>query len=176
MDETPSKQSSHSQTQDAIPCPKFPTSTSVPLSAASALENSTQSPVPQSHYFLQTPVYCPRPDWPESPDFNVFMDAMSANRAQQPTPTVAPSYLTYCPQPEWSEPNDFRPFTETTITAQVPQSGPIGYSLPEWAKSNCFSPNKAPANSEQPSLSEFTNFPLGFAGCQQPNRSELNGL
>jgi len=171
----PSKQSSHSQTHDAIPSPTFPPGPSVP-SAVSASENSTPSSAPEIHQLSQIPVYCPQPDWPESTDFSAFTDAISANSAQQPTPIAAPSHPTYCPQPEWSEPNDFQPFTETTILAQVPQSGPIGYSLPEWSKSNDFSPNEAPANSTQPSFSKFSSFPLDSAGCQQPDRSEVSGV
>ncbi|KAL2049684.1 hypothetical protein ABVK25_010025 [Lepraria finkii] len=171
----PSKQSPHSQTPDAIPNPTFPRGPSVP-SAVSASENSTPSSAPDIHHLSQTPVHCPQPDWPESTDFNAFTDAISANSAQQPTPITAPSHPTYCPQPEWSEPNDCQPFTETTILAQVLQSGPIGYPLPEWSESNDFSPNKAPANLTQPSLSKFSSFPLDSAGCKQTDRPEVGGL
>ena len=171
----PSKQSSHSQTHDAIPSPTFPPGPSVPC-AVSASENSTPSSAPDIHHLSQTPVHYPQPDWPESSDFNAFTDAISANSAQQPTPITAPSHPTYCPQPEWSEPNDFQPFTETTILTQVPQSGPIGYPLPEWSESNDFSPNKAPANLTQPSLSKFSSFPLDSAGCKQTDRPEVGGL
>lgn len=171
----PSKQSSHSQIHDAIPSPTVPLGLSVP-SAVSASENSTPSSAPEIHHLSQTPVYCPQPDWPESAEFNAFTDAISANSAQPPTPIAAPSYPIYCPQPEWSEPNDFQPFTETTRLAQVPQSGPAGYSLPEWSGSNDFSPNEAPANLTRPSLSTFSNFPLDSAGCQQPVRPEVSSL
>lgn len=129
-----------------------------------------------SHHLSQTPVHYSQLDWPESCDFNAFTDAISANSAQQPTLITAPSHPTYFPQPEWSDPNDFQPFTETTILAQVPQSGPIGYPLPEWYESNDFSPNEAPAILRQPLLSKFSSFPLDSAGCQQPDRPEVSGL
>lgn len=57
----PSRQSLHSRTHDAIPCPTFPPGPNVP-SAVSASENSTPSSAPEIHHLLQTPVYCPQPD------------------------------------------------------------------------------------------------------------------
>ena len=168
----PSKQSSHSQTHDAIRSPTFP---SIP-SAVSASENSTPPSAPEIHHLCQTPVYCPEPDWPESTDSNAFTEAISGNSAQHPTPITAPPHPTYCPQPKWSGPNDFQPFTETTMLAQLPQSGPVGYSLPEWSESNDFSPNKAPANLTQQSFSQSGNIPPDSAGRQQPGRPEVSGL
>lgn len=129
-----------------------------------------------SHHLLQTPIHYPHLDWPGSSDFNAFKNAISVNSAQQPTPITIPSHSTYFPQPKWSDPNNFQLFIEITILAQVPQSGPIGYSLPKWYKSNDFSLNEAFAILTQLSLPKFSSFPLDFAGCQQSDYSGVTGL
>lgn len=78
--ENPFKQSSHSQTHDAISSPTFPPGPSVPC-AVSASENSTLSFAPDIHHLSQTPVHYSQPDWPESSDFNAFTDAISGAAA-----------------------------------------------------------------------------------------------
>lgn len=95
----PFKQSSHSQTHDAISSLTFSSSSSV-SSAVSASKNLTSSSAFEIHQLSQIPVYCSQSDWSESTDFNVFTNAISANSTQQSTPIAAPSHSTYCSQSE----------------------------------------------------------------------------
>ena len=158
------KQSSRSQINDVISSFTFLPGPSV-SSAVSASENSTPSSAPEIHQLSQISVYCSQLDWFKSTDFYVFTNVIFVS-----------SHFTYCLQPEWSELNNFQFFIETTILTQVSQSDFIEYSLFKWFKSNDFSLNEASANSTQPSFFKFSSFSLDFADCQQPHRSEVNGV
>ena len=134
---------------------------------ASVIENSTSQSDFKIFHLSKTFIYCSRPNWFESINFNIFTNVISANSTQQFTFINISLHFIYYLQSKWSEFNKFQFF--------ISQFKFIVCSLPHWFKFNDFNfIMKTSANSTQPSLSKFNNFFQNFIVRQQFNWFKYN--